>query len=428
MKQFNCRVLSLFLISTLSWASLAYGRTIPIPSGNRPRASTGYRSVAFFVDWAIYDRKHRPNDIPAERLTHVLYAFAAIKETGEVFLSDTKAAFGKAPDATEGQSQTVGCIEELNKLKRRHRNLKVLLSIGGWTYSGMFKGPASDSVKRKEFARTAVQLMSDIGFDGVDVDWEYPSTAEQAEHLVSLLKETRDELDAYSTKNSNGKHFLLTVASPAGPEKIEVLRLPEMDRLLDFWNLMAYDYAGNWDTATGHLANVYKGQSDLRGTPYNTQDAVDLYTKKGVPSHKIVLGMPVYGRSFTQTNGPGDSFTKDTKGSWEPSVWDYKVLPLPGAKEYEIKELVASYSYDNHSRTLISYDTPNVARWKAEYIINKGLGGAMWWETSSDKQGSDSLITTVVNALGGPGSLEQVQNEVHYPLSKYPYIKGDTKG
>ncbi|PGH35532.1 chitinase [[Emmonsia] crescens] len=404
----------------------------PSPPNNMSNPE-GFRSVVYFVNWAIYGRGYNPQDLPAAKLTHVLYAFANVRpDSGEVYLTDTWSDTDKhyPTDSWNDVGNNVyGCVKQLFLLKMKNRNMKVLLSIGGWTYSSSFPQAASTPAGRAKFAETATKLLLNLGFDGLDVDWEYPKNDDEAKNFVELLKVTREALD----KVSKDRKFLLTIACPAGPENFKKLRLQEMTPYLDFYNLMAYDYSGSWDKIAGHQSNLETSQSNPKSTPFSTKAALDHYIGVGgVPASKMVMGMPLYGRAFANTDGPGTPFQGNGgAGSFEPGIWDYKALPKQGAKE--TKEALgaggcgASWSYDASSRTMISYDTVAMAEEKTKYIIDKGLGGGMWWEASGDRdprsanKANGSLIGTFIEGVGE--KLEKVENALSYPESQYDNLK-----
>jgi chitinase len=130
--------------------------------------------------------------------------------------------------------------------------------------------------------------------------------------------------------------------------------------------------------------------------------------------------MPIYGRAFTNTDGPGASFSGVGPGSWEDGIWDYKALPRQGSNVHHDKLLGAAWTYDSSSRTMISYDTPEVVRQKVAFEKDRGLGGSMFWEASADKKGAESLILTAKNSMG---ELCSKQNWLSYPDSIYDNIR-----
>ena len=385
------------------------------------------RSVVYYVDWAAYARQHYPGDLPVQYLSHVLYAFADVSPiNGTVILTDSYADVEKRYDNDTGPddgSNMYGAIKQLNLLKKHNRSLKVLLSIGGWTYSANFATAASSPEGRQEFARSATQLLQDHGFDGLDLDWEYPQDEAQAKNFVSLLQETRQALDTAAQENQQSR-LLLTVACPAGASHYNLLQVEDMDHQVDFWNLMAYDYAGGFSYLAGHQSNLYSSAMNLSSTPFNTTAPLEYYTARGVPASKLVLGLPLYGRAFANTDGPGKPFTDVGKGDFEPGVWDFKSLPRPGSNIQHDAALGASWSYDPATRLLVSHEDVDNVNQKALFVRDAGLGGMMYWESSGDKAvGQGSLIEAFVNSCGGPCTLEQTPNELNYPISKYSNLR-----
>lgn len=220
------------------------------------------------------------------------------------------------------------------------------------------------------------------------------------------------------------------VLTSTGPENYMKLKLPEMTPFLDFYNLMAYDFAGSWDQVAGQQANIYPCGAVPASTPFSIVAALQHYTGVGqVPSQKIVLGMPLYGRAFTNTDGPGTPFSGVGEGSWENGVWDFKALPRPSATEDMDASVGASWSYDPAARTMVSYDTVQMGEIKADFIKQRQLGGGMWWESSGDKGGrtadkaDGSLVGTFVDGIGGIDALDSSANVLGYPESKYDNLR-----
>ena len=191
---------------------------------------------------------------------------------------------------------------------------------------------------------------------------------------------------------------------------------------------MAYDYDGSFGNYTGHQANLYPSVSDPNATPFNTDQAITYYISQGIPPENINLGMPIYGRSFTGTQGLGQPFTGVGSGSWENGVWDYKVLPLANATVMYDEEAGASYSWDGSIGMLISYDTVDMVKNKTDYILSKKLGGSMFWEASADRNDSGSVMAVSWDSLSAAGAMDSTQNTINYPSSQYDNLRNHMNG
>lgn len=188
---------------------------------------------------------------------------------------------------------------------------------------------------------------------------------------------------------------------------------------------MSYDYTGSWTPRSGHQANVFANKANQASTPLNTDDAVRYYKSQGIRGRKIVIGSPLYGRSFNGTSGLGQNYTSLGSGGPQPGVWYYKDLPKRGAREHFDDVAKATYSYDAKARELITYDNIRSTEFKARYVRSRELGGAFFWEASGDRRGRDSLVKTMYRTLDW---LERTPNNLHYPTSQYMNIRRGMPG
>jgi chitinase len=338
--------------------------------------------------------------------------------------ADTQIGFPGDNTSANG-TNLYGTLKQLYLLKKKNRALKTLFSIGGWTYSPNFVAPLASDSMRLILAQSAVKLMYNLGFDGIDVDYEYVTNSTQAAQVVDLLRLMRAEMDAYKLKTNATSSFLLATSSPAGPQNYEKMDLAGMDTYLDFWSFMGYDYAGSWDNVTGHQANLLGAKQNQLDV--NTNTGIDYYIANGVAASKINLGAPLYGRAFANTSGLHKPFSGvGTEGSYgEAGAWNFNHLPIGNGTVIEDLYVGASYYYDAAKQYLISYDTPAVAKMKALYVLAKGLGGSMWWEMSQDKKGKESLVGAAVEVYG---RLESSENHLDYPLSSFENLRKGMPG
>jgi chitinase len=376
----------------------------PSPAEPPPK-EPAQRIVGYFVEWGIYQRGYHVSNIPAAKLTHLNYAFAKIDANGECALYDSFAAIDKAyPGDRWDPPQLRGCFNQLLQLKKKHPHLKTLISVGGWTLSGPFSDVALTEASRSRFARSCVAFLLKYGFDGVDIDWEYPVAggqegnktrpADRANYTL-LLAELRRQLDEQGKKD--GKRYLLTIAAPAGPKTYANVELDRIHAHLDWINLMTYDFHGGWSPLTNFNAPLYPSSKDPSADEtvrksFNVDSAVKAYLAAGVPADKLVVGVPFYGRGWGGVKNVNDGLYQPRaqalpKGTWEAGVFDWKDLAanqVGKSRCFWHDEAKVPWLYDEKSGVMISYDDPESLRQKAEYVRKNNLGGVMFWELSAD--------------------------------------------
>ena len=304
-------------------------KPLPVPEEdvNVGEAICDHVVVGYYISWGIYDRNFLVQDIPANFLTHINYAFANLDEEGNVVAGDLWADTQYVyPDETYPGSGNFGA---LRRLKKAHPHLKTLISIGGWTWSRNFPAVAASSRKRKSFVKTAISFMLEHGFDGIDIDWEfpveggpYPGTPEDSENFVKLLKELRTGL------NNIGSKHLLTIATTQNPNRIKFLKLSNITPFVDFINVMTYDYNGPWSTKnpTNHNAPLYENPKDQPlASLFNIYETTLSYEEAGLSPNKLVLGLPFYGYIYggveeNDSNGLYARWSLKPMGTWASGI------------------------------------------------------------------------------------------------------------
>lgn len=386
----------------------------------------GLVSVAYFASWSIYARKFNVWDINPTGLTHINYAFADIAN-GQVVLGDPWADTDNVnPGHGDGWDDPPGYLHgnfyQLFRLKSQYRWIKTGISVGGWAGSGQFSKVAATSESRAKFVTSAINFMKAYGFDHVDLDWEYPVSGGLPDNthrpgdganFALLLQEFKRQFALQPSYN-----FAVTAAISCGMETLVNYRLAEMDPFIDHYNMMCYDFTGAWSSVADHQSNLV-GRTN---GSVSIARAVDWALAHGATRSKLVLGIPMYGRGFAQTVGLLAPFAGTGAGTWEPGIYDYRMLPLPGCTPLWEPIANASFCYDADGRFLVSYDTPTSVSYKMAWALQTGLGGAMTWELSGDypfdsEQSLQRMIATWLE-----GHLDNTPNNLCYPASPYGNI------
>jgi chitinase len=370
----------------------------PRPQQQQQQQQQPAKVIGYFAEWTNYTA----DQIPSDLVTHVNYAFGVIRD-GKCAIKDKSAAMRK--------------FAQLRALKQKHPHVQTLISVGGWTDSGPFSDAAATEESRKIFARSCADFAHEQGFDGVDIDWEFPGGGgfekdkwrkEDTQNFTALLADLRSALDAQG--KSDGKRYLLTIAAPAGPNHYSKIELATIHPLLDAINLMTYDFAGFWSERTNFNAPLFAAPNDPAGAKNNADAAVRGYLAAGVPAEKIVLGVPFYGRAWAGVKDVNHGLYQPhgksrPKATGSGDEWSYRSIAQHylGEKQmprYWSDDAKVPWIFDATEGLMVSYDDPQSLELKAKYARDKHLGGVMIWELSEDDERS-SLLTALNAGLRG---------------------------
>lgn len=354
----------------------------PVPTQTPPaRVVTGY-----YASWAAYSGD-RPDQIPAAKITHLHYAFAKIGDNLKIEMGD--------PYIDPTNFQALAALKEANP------DLKTLISVGGWSDSDGFSDAALTAGSRAAFADSVVAFLRQYGFDGVDLDWEYPvggglptnaTRPEDKQNFTLLLGVLREKLDA--AEKTDGRDYLLTIAGGAGNFYISNTQLNLIGDLVDYAVLMTYDFHGAWDTYTDLNAPLYTPSESSPQYQSSAEQAVENWKAAGFPAGKLLLGVPFYGHLYRGVSEGGDGLYR-TYSTLSSISYDEIVT-----KYLTDKSFLRYVHHDAHVPWLfngsifLSYDDAASLREKASYAASHGLAGVAVWELSQNADGTllDALI------------------------------------
>lgn len=401
-----------------------YPQPDPNPPAPTPTPASGKQIVGYFAEWGIYGRQYNITDVPADKLTVLNYAFAQIKD-GEVAIYDTYAAIEKSFPGDTWDQPIRGNFNQIAKMKAANPNLSVVISVGGWTLSSPFSDVAATEASRQKFAESAVRFVKQYGFDGIDLDWEYPvsggletnkTSPADKQNYTLLVQALRAEFNKQEA--IDGEDYLITMAVPPGYSTMQNFELPELAQSLDWMNVMAYDYHGAWENTTGHNAPLYANPNSSfpDEAKFNVDYIMQAYVAAGVPKNQLVMGAPMYGRTWQGVqpgpNGDGlfQTATGAGAGTWEKGVIDYadllnKVQTDPATYQlYRDPSSQVPYVYapNKDGGWFSSFEDTTSLGTKLDYILANEYAGMMFWELDADVRDAsspDSLLGLAASRL-----------------------------
>jgi chitinase len=355
--------------------------------------------VCYFASWTIYrpdNGKYTALDVDPNLCTHILYAFVGLGEDGSVRVLDDWELTG---------------LDEMNhlmSLKEKNPNLKIILSMGGWNEgSQKYSAVAASPGLRQAMVQSVLAFVDQYGFDGFDLDWEYPcqrgGVDEDKANFITLLGELKAPL--------NEKGLILSAAVSGGIASCELsYDIPGVSENLDMINVMVYDFHGAFESFVGHYAPLYASSLDATDEQktLNVAAGIEYWLDQGADPKKINIGLGTYGRGFALADPNNSSLYAATYGGSEAGPYT-RAMGVIGYNE--VCELYSSWEYTwddeqqvphiQNGNQWLGYDDEKSIQLKVEYANSKGLGGAMVWSLDTDDfrgicgNGPYPILTTI---------------------------------
>ncbi|XP_071446319.1 probable chitinase 10 [Hetaerina americana] len=346
-----------------------------------------YKVVCYFTNWAWYRQgigKYLPSDIDAELCTHIVYGFAVLN--GNQLTITPHDSWADIDNKF---------YEKVTAFKAK--GLKVLVAIGGWNdsagdkYSRLVNNPEA----RRRFIIHVVEFITKNNFDGLDLDWEYPKCWQ-----VDCKRGPDSDKEAFSKFVTElraafrPKGLLLSAA--VSPSKVVIdagYDVPVLSQNLDWIAVMTYDYHGQWDKRTGHVAPMFDHSEDIDAT-FNANFSLGYWIKKGADPKKIVMGMPMYGQSFSLADNSANGLNSPTYGGGEAGdstrargfLSYYEICERVRGKGWKVvrdpEESMGPYAYLRDQ--WVSFDEVSTIKRKSQMVKDLGLAGAMIWALDLD--------------------------------------------
>ena len=397
-----------------------------------------YRNVMYYGDWSIYSgqKNFTPDKIDGSLITHLNFAFMDADANGDLITTDTWADY-ENPNvgfSVGTDNKYAGVLGAMVLLRQKYPNMKIGVSVGGWTRSGDFPKIAASETTRKNFANNVAKFVHYYGYDFVDIDWEYPTadrdpdpegngvaidkgckgSAADTQNFTLLLQAIRDALDSYGTKDN--KHYELSVAMSASPKMMEAIEYEKVLKIVDFANMMTYDLNGAWEGFTAHQTALYTNPAYGEGDAGLSVDSCIKYLENkygdNIDYSKIVVGVAPYTRGWKEvkkdtgrdSKNPGlyADATGENGVTYAYSDIDSLVSKYNLTKYWD-DVAKANYYYSESSGMFFTCDTEESVAEKGKYVKQKHLGGLISWMASLDA--SSTMTKTMKESLYGSAAI-----------------------